>query len=147
MQEILPKILTYLFVVVVYAFIYTIIRMIFLDIRTMARKKNIAKSEGYLKLMNMKADLDFDVKESYELEKDNLIGRSAKCRIRIADKALSSVHCRIYKAEDTFFIEDNDSANGTLLNGEDISDEVVELIDGDKISIGSMMFLFVRPEN
>ena len=147
MQEILPKILTYVFVVVVYAFIYTIIRMIFLDIRTMARKKKITQAEGYLKLMNMKGDLDFEVNESYELERDNLIGRGSKCRIRIADPALSSVHCRIYKAEDTFFIEDNDSANGTLLNGESIEDEVVELIDGDKISIGSMMFLFVRGEN
>lgn len=147
MQEILPKILTYLFVIVVYAFIYTIIRMIFLDIRTMARKKKITQSEGYLKLMNLKTDLDFSVNESYELEKDNLIGRSGKCSIRIADSALSSVHCRIYKAEDTFFIEDNNSANGTLLNGEDIADEVVELIDGDKISIGSLMFMFVRPEN
>ncbi|MBQ8003231.1 MAG: FHA domain-containing protein [Clostridia bacterium] len=147
MQEILPKILTYLFVIVVYAFIYTIIRMIFLDIRTMSRKKNITQAEGFLKLMNLKTDLDFDVKESYELEKDNLIGRSGKCRIRIGDSALSGVHCRIFKAENTFFIEDMDSANGTLLNGEPVSDEVVELIDGDKISIGSLMFLFVRPEN
>lgn len=147
MQEILPKILTYLFVIVVYAFIYTIIRMIFLDIRTMARKKNITQAEGYLKLMNLKTDIDFSVNESYVLEKDNLIGRGSKCRIRIADPALSSTHCRIYKAEDTFFIEDNDSANGTLLNGENIADEVVELIDGDKISIGSLMFMFVRPEN
>ncbi len=147
MQEILPKILTYLFVIVVYAFIYTIIRMIFLDIRTMARKKKITQAEGYLKLMNLKHDLDFQVNESYELERDNLLGRGAKCRIRIADPALSNVHCRIYKAEDTFFIEDMDSANGTLLNGESIEDEVVELIDGDKISVGSMMFLFVRPED
>lgn len=144
MQEILPKILTYIFVIVVYAFIYTIIRMIFLDIRTMSRKKNITAAEGYLKLMNMKTDLEFAVSESYELEKDNLIGRGGKCRIRIADPALSGEHCRIYKAEGTFFIEDMGSANGTLLNGEDISEEVVELIDGDKISIGSLMFMFVK---
>lgn len=147
MQEILPKILTYLFVIVVYAFIYTIIRMIFLDIRTMSRKKNITRAEGYLKLMNLKTELDFDVKESYELETENLVGRGPKCRIRIADPALSGVHCRIFKAENTFFIEDSDSANGTLLNGESVGDDVVELIDGDKISIGSLMFLFVRPEN
>lgn len=147
MTEILPKILTYVFVIVVYAFIYTIIRMIFLDIRTMSRKKNITKAEGYLKLMNLKKALNFDVNESYELEKDNYIGRSRKCNVRIPDPALSGVHCRIYKAEGTYFIEDNSSANGTLLNGESIDEEVVELIDGDKISVGSLMFLFVYPEN
>ena len=146
MSDILTKILTYVFVIIVYAFIYTIIRMIFLDIRTMSRKKNISSAEGYLKLMNLRTEVEFPVKESYELEKDNFIGRGHKCNIRIADEALSSVHCRIYKAEGTFFIEDVGSANGTLLNGEELCDEVVELIDGDKISVGTLMFLFVKPQ-
>ena len=145
MIDILTKILTYAFVIVVYAFIYTIIRMIFLDIRTMSKKKNIDEKKCSLKLMNLKKGIDFPVKESYELEKENFIGRSRRCSIRIPDKALSGTHCRIYKADGTYFIEDLESANGTLLNGEDISEEVVELIDGDKISIGSLMFLFVNP--
>lgn len=147
MIDILTKLLTYLFVVVVYAFIYTIIRMIFLDIRTMSKKKNIEEKKSSLKLMNLKQGIDFPVNESYDLEKENFVGRSRRCNIRIPDKALSSIHCRIYKADGTYFIEDMESANGTLLNGEDISDEVVELIDGDKISVGSLMFLFVNPEN
>ena len=147
MQQILTKLLTYAFVIVVYAFIYTIIRMIFLDISTMSKKKKIVEQTSSLKLMNLKQGIDFPVNESYELDSENFIGRSRKCNIRIPDKALSSVHCRIYRADGTFFIEDMESANGTLLNGEDISDEVVELIDGDKISIGSLMFLFVNPEN
>lgn len=146
MIDILTKILTYAFVIVVYSFIYTIIRMIFLDIRTMSKKKDSITDKSYLKLMNLKKGIDFHVEESYELEQDNLIGRSRKCSIRIPDEALSSVHCRIYKTDDAFFIEDMESANGTLLNGEDISEEVVELIDGDKISMGSLMFLFVNPK-
>lgn len=97
--------------------------------------------------MNMKKDVEFPVSETYEIEDDNIIGRSRKCSIRIPDGAISSVHARIFKAEGTYFIEDLDSANGTLLNGENISDEVVELIDGDKISMGSLMFLFVNDEN
>ncbi|MGM9552656.1 MAG: FHA domain-containing protein [Clostridia bacterium] len=147
MSQILPKLLTYLFVIIVYLFIYAIIRMIYLDIRTMGKKKNILPDTGYLKLMNLRKKLNFAVEETYELEKDNTIGRSKSCNICIDDTALSSKHCRIYQAEGTFFIEDLDSANGTLLNGEAVSDEVVELIDGDKISIGSLMFLYVKPEN
>lgn len=147
MSDILPKLLTYVFVVVVYAFIYTIIRMIFLDIRTMSRKKHIIESEGYLKLVHKPKDADFEVESSYELEKDNLIGRGRKCNIRIDDEALSGVHCRIYKADGAFFVEDMDSSNGTLLNGEDISEEVVELIDGDQLSIGSLIFLYVKNED
>ncbi|MBQ7876235.1 MAG: FHA domain-containing protein [Clostridia bacterium] len=147
MSNILPKILTYVFVIVVYAFIYTIIRMIFLDIRTMSRKKHIMNAEGYIKLVHKPKDIDFEVENSYELEKDNFLGRGRKCNIRINDEALSGVHCRIYKADGTFFVEDMNSANGTLLNGEDISNEVVELIDGDKLSVGSLMFLYVKSED
>lgn len=147
MGDILPKLLTYAFVIVVYSFIYTIIRMIFLDIRTMSRKKHIVSEEACLKVIQKPSDADFDVESSYALENDNRIGRSRKCNIRIDDDALSGVHCRIYKADGAFFVEDADSENGTFLNGEDVSDEVVELIDGDKLSVGSMMFLFVKSED
>ena len=146
MTDILPKILTYVFVVVVYAFIYTIIRMIFLDINTMRKKKNVEETLVGLKLLNNKKKLEFPVEDFYPLDKDNLIGRGKKCTIKIEDKALSASHCRIYRADDTYFMEDVGSANGTLLNGEDVSNEVIELINKDKISIGSLMFEFVNPE-
>lgn len=146
MSQILPKILTYIFVIIVYLFIYAIIRMIYLDIRTMGHKKKILPDAGYLKLMNIKKGLDFPVQETYLLDKDNVIGRGRSCDISISDMALSTRHCRIYRSEGTFFIEDLESANGTLLNGEAVNEEVVELIDGDKISMGSLMFLFVKPE-
>ena len=145
MQQILSKALTYIFVIIVYLFIYAIIRMIFLDIRAMSKKKHIIGAEGYLKLINLRDELPFYVSESYELEDENTIGRSGKNTISIDDEALSSHHCRIFKSEDSFFIEDSDSTNGTYLNGEDVNDEAVELIDGDKISIGSLMFIFVKP--
>ncbi len=146
MQQILSKALTYIFVIIVYLFIYAIIRMIFLDIRAMSKKKRIIKAEGYLKLINLRHDLPFAVNESYEIENDNTIGRSKKCSICIDDESMSGVHCRIFKSDGSFFIEDNDSTNGTFLNGESVTDEAVELIDGDKISVGSLMFLFVKPE-
>ena len=147
LQEILSKIITYIFVIVVYLFIYAIIRMIFLDIHAMSKKKNIIKIEGYLKLLTPRKDLPFYVQESYEIGIDNIIGRSKNAAISIDDDALSSEHCRIFKTEGCFFIEDLESTNGTYLNGEAIDDDAVELLDGDKISIGSLMFIFVRPDN
>lgn len=146
MQQILSKALTYIFVIIVYLFIYAIIRMIFLDIRAMSRKKHIINAEGYLKLINLRHDLPFAVSESYEIQSDNTIGRGKKCTIRIDDPSLSGEHCRIFKSDGSFFIEDEDSTNGTFLNGDEVTDEAVELIDGDKISVGSLMFLFVKPE-
>lgn len=146
MGDIFSRILTYIFVIIIYLFIYAIIRMIFLDIRAMNRKKSGSLAEAYLKLINLRRDLDFAMDESYELEEDEVIGRGNKCTLRLPDKYLSVRHCRIYKSDGSFFIEDLGSTNGTFLNGDELADEAVELIDGDKISIGRLNFIFVMPK-
>ena len=146
MGDIFSRILTYIFVIIIYLFIYAIIRMIFLDIRAMNRKKSGSLAEAYLKLINLRRDLDFVMDESYELEEDEIIGRGNKCTLRLPDKYLSVKHCRIYKSDGSFFIEDLGSTNGTFLNGDELADEAVELIDGDKISIGRLNFIFVMPK-
>ena len=145
MQDILSKILTYVFVVIIYLFIYSIIRMIFLDIRMMYRKKSGGFAEAYLKLINLRQDLDFMVEESYEIGDNEVIGRGKKCDISIADKYMSSKNSRIFKSSGKFYLEDLESTNGTFLNGEALTDKAVELLDGDKISIGKINFLFVMP--
>lgn len=145
MENIAAKVLTYIFVVIIYLFIYAIIRMIFLDIRAMNRKKSGGLADAYLKLINLRRDLDFNVDESYELEDDEIVGRSNKCTLHLPDKYLSGKHCRIYKSDGSFFIEDLGSTNGTFLNGDELGDEAVELIDGDKISMGRLNFIFVKP--
>ena len=147
MDGVLSRILTYFFVIIIYLFIYAIIRMIFLDIRAMNRRKSGSLAEAYLKLINLRRDLDFNIAESYELEEDETIGRGNKCTLRLPDKYLSVRHCRIYKSDDSFFIEDLGSTNGTFLNGDELADEAVELMDGDKISIGRLNFIFVMPKS
>ncbi|MBR2886030.1 MAG: FHA domain-containing protein [Clostridia bacterium] len=145
MQTFFSKILTYIFVIIIYLFIYAIIRMIFLDIRTMYRKKAGGLADAYLKLINLRHELDFAVDESYEISDNEVIGRGKKCDISIADKYLSTKNSRIFKSSGKFYLEDLDSTNGTYLNGEALSDKAVELLDGDKISVGRTNFLFVLP--
>lgn len=145
MQAILAKIMTYVFVVIIYLFIYVIIRMIFLDIRTMYRKKSGGLADAYLKLINLRHELDFAVDESYEISDNEIIGRGKRCDISIGDKYLSTKNSRIFKSSGKFYLEDLESTNGTFLNGEALSDKAVELLDGDKISVGRTNFLFVLP--
>ena len=145
MQELLSKLLTYVFVFIIYFFIYAIIRMIFLDIRTMYRKKTGGLADAYLKLINLRQELDFPVEESYEISENEVIGRGKKCDISIADRYLSTKNSRIFKSSGKFYLEDLDSTNGTFLNGEPLSDVAMELLDGDKITVGRINFLFVLP--
>ena len=104
-------------------------------------------ADAYLKLINLRQDLDFPVEESYEIGENEVIGRGKKCSISIPDKYLSTKNSRIFKSSGKFYLEDLGSTNGTRLNGETLSDKAVELLDGDKISLGRVNFLFVLPVN
>jgi two-component system cell cycle response regulator len=46
-----------------------------------------------------------------------VVGRGAGCDLRIDDTALSRQHCRIRVTDGTFFVEDLESRNGTMVNG------------------------------
>ena len=147
MLDLISKVITYLFVFIIYMFILNIIRMVRLDIKTMSRKKSVlSEAPAYLKLINLRQSLNFPVQESYALGEENTIGRSQKCSIPINDPFLSQKHGRIFEVDGCFYLEDCDSTNGTFLNGEALSDEATELFDGDKVTFGKLHFLFVMPE-
>jgi pSer/pThr/pTyr-binding forkhead associated (FHA) protein len=69
-----------------------------------------------------------------------VIGRSPECQLCAGSSAISRRHCAIYRNENRVTIKDLGSRNGTLVNGNKISDEV-ELASGDEITIGPLKFL------
>jgi serine/threonine protein kinase len=74
----------------------------------------------------------------------NVIGRAAECDIVIRASDISKRHCQIILESDRVLIEDLQSVNGTLLNGEPI--QLSELLDGDQLTIGEHVF-HVRMKN
>lgn len=95
-----------------------------------------------------KAFADFSLKlkgkfapfDRYAIEDNEvLIGRNEeKCQILLNDPEVSGIHSCIKKSLINITIEDKDSSNGTLVNGERINK--VELKVGDIIQIGSTQF-------
>ncbi|MFM9904251.1 MAG: PrsW family glutamic-type intramembrane protease [Pyrinomonadaceae bacterium] len=77
--------------------------------------------------------------QTFELETGFLtIGRSDTCSIRfdpISERIASKQHAFIEAKADGFYIRDNQSTNGTLVNGQKI--ESVKLNSGDTIQFGS----------
>jgi pSer/pThr/pTyr-binding forkhead associated (FHA) protein len=61
--------------------------------------------------------------------------------IAIQDQALSRPHAQIEREEDDFILTDLDSANGTRVNGDKIT-EPTTMKDGDVITMGQTTFLF-----
>ena len=87
-------------------------------------------------------------KNDYALtQPETTLGRSKEAVLVLAhDVEISRVHCRIAKAADNHYdLLDNESRNGTFINGARLGPEPVALVDGDKIRIGKTQLLFVDP--
>lgn len=144
-MEILSRAFTYAFILIIYLFILRIIQMVSADIKIMSSKKGLAPTRAgvYLKLLNLRHELAFAVRESYAIERDATIGRSKKCDICIDDPFLSQEHAQILVRDGGVFLLDLESTNGTFLNDEQISGDAIELFSGDSVHLGQLKFVFV----
>ncbi len=62
------------------------------------------------------------------------VGRSSSCDLTVQDDRISGSHLTITFAAGEFRLRDNDSTNGTLLNGSPVKE--FALRDGDQIRLG-----------
>jgi DNA-binding winged helix-turn-helix (wHTH) protein len=67
----------------------------------------------------------------------NLVGRDPGCAVRIDSATLSRQHARIVVTGTESTLEDLESKNGTLVNGQRV-DQPVVLKDNDQIQLGSV---------
>ncbi|MGF7056584.1 FHA domain-containing protein [Brassicibacter mesophilus] len=143
MFNILSLLFRYLFILLIYLFMVGIIRMIYLDIKSMSG--STSDNGTYLKLLNRKDTLPFKIKEVYNVEDESSIGRGNQNEIVIRDPYISKAHAKIVLDECQYFLEDLNSANGTFLNGTKILD-AVKLSNGDRIKLGQIEFIFVHQD-
>src|SRR5690242_14041285 len=68
-----------------------------------------------------------------------MIGRNPVCRLRPASDLVSNRHCTIWLRGGMAVIQDMKSTNGTLVNGERVTEER-ELHHGDRLQIGPLIF-------
>ncbi len=145
MFELISSILKYIFAVIIYLFIFGVIRLIYLDIKSMnARKTIIFENRPYLKLINQREALDFKIEETYVLKERMSVGRKNSNDIVVKDPFISGKHAEFAIIDGEYTLRDLGSTNGTFLNGAQLDDSKVFLHDGDKIHIGQVDFLYVR---
>jgi len=72
--------------------------------------------------------------KTYDTDKKEItIGRREDCDIPLDNIGISKKHARIYRKESSYWIEDLDSTNGTLLNGEKVRS--AQLAEGDTVRV------------
>lgn len=144
MFGVLSTLLKYIFITIIYLFIYSIIRLIYLDIRSVnAQSRETGRNIPYLKLVNMRESLEFKVLETYPLDEDESLGRNRNNSICIKDPYLSGKHAVIKEKNGVHYLTDLGSTNGTLVNGQKLERAEAILKDGDRIHAGSLDFLYV----
>lgn len=79
--------------------------------------------------------------ERYDLFGGVSLGRAPEADIRLDDRYASGIHARVFSRGGDHFVEDMNSTNGTLLNGEPLHGEA-DLRPGDAIRIGDTEFTF-----
>ena len=81
--------------------------------------------------------------KTYVIEEETIIGRDKGCQVVIDDTYASQFHARIFKRDDSVFIEDMGSTNGTYLNRRKVSSPL-PVTRGDKARIGKTELDFRR---
>jgi len=162
MFELLSNLFSYIFIAIIYLFIFSIIRLIYMDIRLTsgqnrdsAEAASVPASEsenndniedygecfGILRLNAARENIQ-GLSDEYILDKDVVtigrISRAGVCDIEIDDAFLSSEHLKLTFAGGNWYAEDLGSRNGTFVNGETI--DYIKLKNGDEITIGGVVF-------
>lgn len=100
-----------------------------------ATSPSIRPGMGYLKVVRGAAD-----NPKYPLGKETTIGRAHTNHIVLKEARISRQHAIIRQAGKEFVIEDLQSSNGVVVNGEKIKEHV--LSNGDQIQIGDFVMEF-----
>ena len=149
MPNILAFTFRYIFIIIIYLFIFAIIRMVYLDISRMDKPAHgvnpvLPTRHPYLLVRGSRDDLYYDTKEIYPLNKPEMfVGRGKGCDIVFADVMVSSKHLKLWKDGGEWHIEDLGSRNGSTINGEEMAGEYI-LDDGDVVGIGELELQFVE---
>lgn len=141
MYNLLAVFLKYIFIIIIYLFIFNIIKMIYLDIKGM--ENVVLEDKSYLKLISNRENFNFKIKEYYIVDDEITLGRHRNNGIVVKDPFVSKYHFKIIEDKDQYFLEDLESSNGTFLNKEKVLD-VALLEDRDIISVGKIEFIFIE---
>ena len=96
----------------------------------------VSSSGAYLELISGNLST-----RMFPLHGDNfVIGRSSNSHLRLPDPAVSRIHVCLRNAQSMWFLQDQQSTGGTLVNGRET--DAVRLNNGDEITIGPFQFIF-----
>ena len=133
-MDVLLLILRILLVILLYAFLAAVLLMLWRDLRQATATSEVTRPGGRLVVLHA-ADDALAVGVAFPLQTVTSLGRSPANTIPIPDTFASGQHALLTWREGQWWLEDQDSRNGTLLNGVRIDSPTV-VSAGDVIGVG-----------
>jgi pSer/pThr/pTyr-binding forkhead associated (FHA) protein len=120
-----------------YAFLGVVLLMLWRDLRKTTRERSAVRARGRLVIVEAASDQEDEPSDgtSFPLQPVTSIGRSPTNTVVLADTYASSHHALLARRESRWWLEDRDSRNGTMLNGEPVQEPTI-VSSGDVITIG-----------
>lgn len=134
-----------IFIVILYVIIYYALKIMYRDVKNGGKKRRppIVKGNYGLEIINSGEGKDLKDGSIIPIRSDLTIGRKDNNSIVLGDHHVSGNHAKIIVRNDTLYIEDLNSTNGTYLNGTKINGKV-KLSNKDEIKIGTALFKILR---
>ena len=144
-SKIIAGIFGVVFIVILYVIIYYALRIMYKDVKNGGKKRRppVAKGNYGLEIINSGNSKDLKDGSIIPIRSDLTIGRSDGNSIALCDQHVSGNHAKIIVRNDSLFIEDLNSTNGTYLNGNKINGKM-KLTNKDEIKIGTSVFKILR---
>mgnify|MGYP006287912821 CR=1 FL=1 len=123
--------------VLLYVFLGAVLWMLWRDLRGSTNERSVTRPKGRLVMLKTVPDQPEDLGTGtvFPLQPVTSIGRSPNNTIVITDTYASSQHALLTWREGHWWVRDQDSRNGTMLNGESVTKPMV-VSTGDVITVG-----------
>lgn len=130
-----------LFLALLYAFLFGVVRVLLRDLRTAAREPLSALG----RLVVVASEVDEPAAGAvFPLDAVGTLGRDVNNTIVVDDPFASAEHAVVSFRGRHWYVEDLDSTNGTYLNGQRI-DALASVAFGDELQVGRVRFRLERP--
>ena len=141
MSEQFLELLKFLFLGLLYVFFIWIVIMSLFQLRKPKKKRRAShKNQVVDSQTSITSLLTIEPQEAqgteYLLKEEIFLGRDDECEVTINDSFTSHRHARIFLEENSSYLEDLTSTNGTFVNGEKIEKPYL-LQQRDRIQIGN----------
>jgi len=133
-MDILLLALRLLLTLLLYAFLAAVLLMLWRDLRQATSDHTPARPSGQLVILQTESEA-LTVGDTFPLQVITSIGRSLSNTVFIPDTYASAQHALLAQREGQWWLEDQESRNGTRLNGTRIGSPIV-VSAGDVISVG-----------